>query len=272
MVAEVAAAVGAGIAMWPAFRYLCKVTGRRAAVGAVVVWLVLGLLILVFGPRALPAGGGFPLWLLFQRVAAAHMVVGVFLSTSFAGILLVQARLSALGRETLTTAAKRAGQIVLELLWLRKTLKQFLASFGLVISGAVLAAGALRVALLADGGSPARFPVTAILTYGGFFTALTALIFIPAYLAWQDQVGRLRDQLYPVPEDGLSPHDWYESRSDFDTLMSARTSAGTILNSAFGIVAPLAGSFLSTLIPALLRRSATPRKIGASAQADPAGM
>jgi hypothetical protein len=161
------------------------------------------------------------------------VIVGTFPSTSFAGILLVQARLSTLGRETLTTVAKKAGQIVLELLWLRRTLQQFLASFALVISGAVLAAGALRVALLADGESPARFPVVAILTYGGFFTALTALIFIPAYLAWQDQVGRLRDQLYPVPEGGLSSHDWYESRNDFDTLLSARTSAGTVLNLAF---------------------------------------
>ena len=106
-----------------------------------------------------------------------------------------------------------------------------------------------RAVLLADGLAPAKFPAIEILIYGGVFTAVSALIFVPSYLAWQDAVGYVRDQLFPVPANGIPSHDWSQGRGDFDTMLSARSSAGSVFTAAFGILAPLAGSLLTALIP-----------------------
>lgn len=245
---EVAAAAVVGIGTLPAFRLLGQATGRRAVIRAVGIWLVVGLLITMFGSA--PLASHSPLWLHFARVTIATVVVGIFITPSFVGLLLMQTRLSALGREIPSeVASDRAGRVVVELLWLRATMQRFLVSFAVVISGAVLAAGALRGALLADGAPAEDLPVVAVLIYGGFFTVLSALIFVPAYVAWQERVVDLRDQLHPVPENGLPPHDWYQARSDFDTLLSAHSGAGSVLTAAFGILAPLAGSLVTTLIP-----------------------
>ncbi|MBV8540744.1 MAG: hypothetical protein JO364_00290 [Pseudonocardiales bacterium] len=249
LAAEVAAAAAAGITTWPAFRILARATGRRAVWRAVVAWLAAGLLV-IFGPRALISGKEFLLWLLFERVTLFTIVAGIFVSPSFLGLLLAQARLSALKQVTFREVTEeRAGRVVLELLWIRVAMQRFLVSFAVVISGAVLTAGALRSALIADGASAGDFPVDRILTYGGFFTVLSALTFVPAYVAWQECVVDMRDRLLPVPENGLPPHDWHEARSDFDALLSAQPSAGSIFAAGFSILAPLAGSLVTTLIP-----------------------
>jgi hypothetical protein len=247
--AEVGAAVAVGVATWPTFRVIGQATGRRAIIRGIISLLAAGLLIM-FVPRAVTTSGDFPLWLHFARVTVATLVVGIFVSPSFLGLVLVQTRLHALAQEApIEVAAERGGHVVVELLWLRAALQRFLVSFAVVISGAVLAAGALRNALLADGAPAENLPVVSILSYGGFFTVLSALIFVPAYLTWQEQVFDLRDQLYPVPRNGLQPHDWYQARSDFDVLLSARSSAGSRLATAFGILAPLAGGLVAALIP-----------------------
>lgn len=80
-------------------------------------------------------------------------------------------------------------------------------------------------------------------------TALTALIFVPAYVAWQERVSDLRDTLHPVPEDGRPTHDWIQSRDDLDTLLVARASGGRVLVTAFGVLAPLTASVVSGLLP-----------------------
>jgi hypothetical protein len=246
--AYAAAAAAVGLATLPAFRLLGQAAGRPATIWAVAAWAVVGLLITIFGPRALPAHS--PLWLQSERVTAANLVCGIFVTPSFAGLLLVQTRLSALRRETPSrVAADRAGGVVVELLWLRAALQRFLVSFGVLISSGLLATGALRGALLADGVSADVIPGISLLTYGAFFTALAALIFVPAYVAWQGQVVHLKDNLYPVPENGLPSRDWHQARSDFDNLLSARSSAGSVFAAAFGVLAPLAGGLVTALIP-----------------------
>jgi hypothetical protein len=64
-----------------------------------------------------------------------------------------------------------ADQAIVELLWLRAAMRRFLSTFALVVSGAILAAGALRLALLANGQPPQSLPVLDILTYGGIAAA-----------------------------------------------------------------------------------------------------
>jgi hypothetical protein len=245
--AYAAAAAAVGLATLPAFRLLSQATGRRATIWAVATAPVVGLLIWIFGPRSLPAPS--PLWMHYQRVTVANAICGIFIIPSFAGLLLVQTRLSALRRETPSkVAADRAGGVIVELLWLRAALQRFLVSFGVLISAGLLGIGALRGALLAGGVSAADIPGIDILAYGAFLSALAALLFVPAYVAWQGQVVDLRDKLYPVPDNGLPSRDWHQARSDFDTLLSARSSAGSVFTAAFGILAPLASSLVTALI------------------------
>ncbi len=106
---------------------------------------------------------------------------------------------------------------------------------------------ALRLAVLAF--DPAvNVPILRLLTFGGVNTALIALIFVPAYVAWQERVSELRDGLHPVPEDGRPAHDWFQARNDFDALLTAKASAGQVLGTAFSLLAPLTATVVSALL------------------------
>jgi len=144
----------------------------------------------------------------------------------------------------------KAGGLVVELLWLRAAMLRFLTTFAATITAGLLATGALRAAVLAAGTPAAQVPPLRLLTYGGVLTAITALIFVPAYVAWQERVSELRDTLHPIPEDGRVTHDWLQARDDLDILLAARSSAGRVFAAAFGVLAPLMASLVSALLSA----------------------
>jgi hypothetical protein len=127
---------------------------------------------------------------------------------------------------------------------------RFLTTFAAAITVGLLALGALRTAVLASGTPAANVPSLRLLTYGGMLTAITALIFVPAYVAWQERASELRDTLHPVPEDGRPAHDWFQARDDLDALLATRASAGRVLATAFGVLAPLLASVVSALLSA----------------------
>ena len=246
--AEVGIAAALGIASFPAFLLLARATGRRATTFAVAAWPVLGMLVLLFGPQAV---GNDPLWLATGRSIGVNVIAGVFITPSFAGLLLIQTRLSALARETASAVNEgKAGGLVVELAWLRTAMLRFLTTFAAAITVGLLALGALRAAVLASGTPAANVPPLRLLTYGGVLTAITALIFVPAYVAWQERASELRDTLHPVPEDGRPAHDWFQARDDLDALLATRASAGRVLATAFGVLAPLLASVVSALLSA----------------------
>jgi hypothetical protein len=246
--AEVGIAAALGIASFPAFLLLARATGRRATAFAVAAWPVLGILVLLFGPQAV---GNDPLWLATGRSIGVNVIAGVFITPSFAGLLLVQTRLSALARETASAVNEgKAGGLVVELASLRTAMLRFLTTFAAAITVGLLALGALRAAVLASGTPAANVPPLRLLTYGGVLTAITALIFVPAYVAWQERASELRDTLHPVPEDGRPAHDWFQARDDLDALLATRASAGRVLATAFGVLGPLLASVVSTLLSA----------------------
>jgi len=246
--AEVGTAAALGIASLPAFLLLARTTGRRSTALAVASWPVLGALVQLFGPRAV---GTIPLWLDTGRIIGVNVIAGVFITPSFAGLLLVQTRLSALARETApAVSAGKAGGLIAELAWLRAAMLRFLTTFAAAITVGLLALGALRAAVIADGTPAAHVPALRLLTYGGVLTAITALIFVPAYVAWQERASELRDTLHPVPEDGRPAHDWFQARDDLDALLATQASAGRVLATAFGVLAPLAASVVSALLTA----------------------
>ena len=135
--AEVGIAAALGIASFPAFLLLARATGRRATTFAVAAWPVLGILVLLFGPQAV---GNDPLWLATGRSIGVNVIAGVFITPSFAGLLLVQTRLSALAREIASAVNEgKAGGLVVELAWLRTAMLRFLTTFAAAITVGLLA-------------------------------------------------------------------------------------------------------------------------------------
>ncbi|MEU6090992.1 hypothetical protein ABZ865_30285 [Streptomyces sp. NPDC047085] len=247
--AEAGAAAALGIAALPAFLRLANAMGRSVTVRVVTMWPALGILMVFFGPRALDEHN--PLWLGFARYTTINAATWAFITPCFAGLLLVHTRVAALTRETTTAVAQgTAGALVEELLWLRTAMQRFLTAFAAAITGGMLALGALRSAMLANGTPAGQLPVLRLLTYGGVFTATSALLFVPAYVAWQSSVSAMRDALHPVPVDGRPPHDWVEARADFDTLLDARSTAGRVLTAVFSVLAPLVGTVVTALFAA----------------------
>jgi hypothetical protein len=236
------------VASFPAFLVLARAAGRRATILAVAAWPVLGVLVLVFGPVAV---GAIPLWGATLRSAAVNVIAGVFVTPSFAGLLLVHPRLSALAASMSDAVDEgSAGRLIVELAWLRAAMVRFLTTFATAITAGLLALGALRVAVLAFGTPARHVPALRLLTYGGVLTGVAALIFVPAYVAWRDRAVELRDVLHPVPADGRPGHEWFQARDDLDGLLATKTSVGAILGAAFGVLAPLAASVVSTLLAA----------------------
>jgi hypothetical protein len=189
------------------------------------------------------------LWGAAARTTAANLIAALFITPAFAGLLLVQTRLSSLARGIASAADDdKAGGLIVELLWLRAAMLRFLATFAAALTSGVLAVGALRLAVLAVGTPPASVPPLRLLTYGGVLTAVIALIFMPAYVAWQARVWELRESLYPVPEDGRPGHDWFQARDDLDGLLAARISVGRVFATAFSVLAPLTASVVTAFL------------------------
>ena len=139
--AYVGTAAALGIASFPAFWRLARTAGRHAAARAVAAWPVLGALLFLFGPYVV--GKDIPLWLGFARSTAANVIAGVFITPSFAGLLLVQTRLSALARKTASAANEgKAGGLIVELSWLRTAMLRFLTTFAAAITIGLLGIGA----------------------------------------------------------------------------------------------------------------------------------
>jgi hypothetical protein len=246
--AEVGVAAALGIASFPAFLVLARATGRRATILAVAAWPVLGALLLSFGPTAVENP---PLWLGTGRTIAINLLAGLFITPSFAGLLLIQPRLAGLASEAAAAVPDgTAGRLIVELAWLRAAMLRFLATFATAITAGLLALGALRDAALAEGTPAVQVPALRLLTYGGVLTAVAALIFVPAYAAWQGSAAEVRDALHPVPEDGRPARDWFQARDDLDGLLESRASAARVLATAFGVLAPLLASVVSALLSA----------------------
>lgn len=177
------------------------------------------------------------------REIGLGFLVGLFTLPTVSGLVLAALLLS---RAKLPWDGMGAAVAITELSQIRSYLQRFLAVLALVIGGNVLVAGAFRAALLAHSQQP---PLEAIvlLVYGAMMTGLLALVYVPAQLAWQAKARALRDELYPLPQDGRPNHDWYISRADLEGMLNLKVSAGATLATALGLLAPFASSLVTAV-------------------------
>lgn len=93
---------------------------------------------------------------------------------------------------------------------------------GVAIGAATLATGALRNAVIASGSvTDSQFPPIYPLLYGGLFTAILAMIYLPTYDELQCTSRRVVEMAYPLDWHDGPVHRWFERRRDITELPRA---------------------------------------------------
>jgi hypothetical protein len=131
----------------------------------------------------------------------------------------------------------------------REQLQRFMLVLGLGVTLFTLATGALRQALIAAEVTTAEaFPVIFVLMFGGYYTILLAVLYLPAYAALLEAGRRLRDAYCPLPE--LDNPEWDKAlakRKALEEVLQLQVSFQQGLSASLTILAPLLSGFLSVL-------------------------
>ncbi|QQQ80600.1 hypothetical protein IOD16_16665 [Saccharothrix sp. 6-C] len=239
------------------FHALPLATGWRAARadgrGPLLCYVAFAAAILAFlwaggGPVAqLPPAAVAPVsrgLVLLALTAAAPAVLGLWLVTT--RLRLVTAALSAP-----TTPPTRADAVLADLIDCRRAIGVCLTVLATIVTIAVVDSGAQRKAFLAGGVPPAKFPPEWVLLYGALFTAISLLLYVPTFVAWRTRCLLFVDQCYPLPADARPTAAWVEGRTRLIGVLGADLTVGKSLTAAFGLLAPLAVSVLSVVVPGL---------------------
>jgi hypothetical protein len=223
-------------ALWPVAAYVVF-----AAMVTTFLWAGGGVLTQLRPPAVLPVSR---VLVVLGLIAAAPAVLGLWL---------VHTRLRRISERLSgpTEPPTRAVDVLEDLLGCRRAIGTCLTVFALIVTIATVDSGAQRKAFLATGTPPERFPPEWVLLYGALFTALSLLLYVPAFVAWRTRCRRLIDELYPLPADVRPSADWVDGQARLTQVLGADLTVGKNLTAAFGILAPLATSVLAVAIPGL---------------------
>jgi hypothetical protein len=169
-------------------------------------------------------------------------------ATCFCGLLLINGiahkRAASSGFDSMS-----AGESIRELIKTRSDLRKFLICTAIIIAAIMISLGALRNSL--NTYYETDLTSTGILVFGAIFAGLLAVISIPAYVAWRATAQALRDDLYPLPHDGRPSREWYQGRSNLETLLEMRVGTGQRFAVLAGIASPIIISIVSVFIPTI---------------------
>jgi hypothetical protein len=141
----------------------------------------------------------------------------------------------------------RAGPALEAYLELRSHLRQFLLIAGAVVTGAVLAAGALQNAI--DGYMSQTGRPGFVLLYGLFLSTLLAAAYAPAFNALRNAGDRVLDELEPSPRP--ADRDWplpTPRRRDLRAYLELDVGFVESLRVGVVVLAPLASGLVSLLL------------------------
>jgi hypothetical protein len=160
------------------------------------------------------------------------------------GMRLVQA---AAERTCAETTLPNEGQIV-RFVELRKCLQLLLTCLGVILGGAIFAAGANRNATLADN-PHVVFPAEWVLLYGATVSGVVALAYWPTHARVVALGEELRDRCVPVPSPAAAAWAaWSTDRKALEELLGLQASTATSLRTGAAILTPLAGSGIGVLL------------------------
>ena len=83
---------------------------------------------------------------------------------------------------------------------------------------------------------------------GAYFSALLALLFVPAYLAVQEAARAAVDTLVPLADAMFPNHEWFERQSDLRAFLGLDVSIVGLFSAVFAVLAPVASSVLATYL------------------------
>lgn len=141
--------------------------------------------------------------------------------------------------------------VVRRYLALRGELQRLLFLLGTAVGLATLSTGALRnAAVAADPATAVRYRPELVLLLGIFFSATTALVYVPVYLRLTRMGGEIRDRMIPAEPPGVGELiDWQQRRKAAGELLQLQASPLESLQAGFVILAPLTSSILAVLVP-----------------------
>ncbi|MER6077017.1 hypothetical protein [Streptomyces sp. NPDC001833] len=146
---------------------------------------------------------------------------------------------------------RRPGKVMSDLLFVREALRRLMVLFSLMIGAVVFATGALRSAYLAVGHPHADFPAVSVLLFGGLFTAMLALLFVPVYVDQRAFRRHMRDSLSRFPRDGRPAEDWYAQRERLTGLLQLNSGALEAVQVTTAVLGPLLGALVTLFVPDL---------------------
>lgn len=135
----------------------------------------------------------------------------------------------------------------------RAQTKRFLGLAGAAVGLAVLASGALQRAVVPQFIDETKFPASAVLLYGAFFTTILTVVYLPAHLSLRRLCADLREMWYPMTTMPSPTDDefgeWHEGRKRIDGLTQFDLTVSQQLQAAIFVLTPLLSGILGSLIP-----------------------
>jgi uncharacterized membrane protein len=204
------------------------------------------------------------LFLIIGLVAGAPSIMGIWLIESALARVKdrieeakeAKAKEAREAKETTTqkpeTRAGPEAQILSDLMLARTKLLALLLAFGSLIGVAVLATGALRQAVLAvktSDGKAAEYPIEYVLIFGLFYSALLAIIYVPAYFRLQDRSRDYIELVFPLPAKGHYTDEEYKDRDNLGKMLHIDASLQETFQTGLAIIGPLLATLVSVLLP-----------------------
>lgn len=221
---------------------------RREIVVSSIVFLTAALTFTTFAVWV----PDLPSWLPQYRVrlmilSAAAIVIALGAAI---GMWLVHSALRRLVRESGLPPAKPTAEQVRRLVLLGDVLKRFLVLLGLLLTGAIVGAGAERNAVLAYAEkhkvADVLFPGEYVVVYGLFLSALAALVYTPVHLTFLAVGRNFRERFFPpVAPDDDAWSDRLGQRRTFDEMLDLSSSTGATFKASVAALSPLIASLLA---------------------------
>lgn len=232
---------------WRDFQRAWRLAGETTRYRAITAYAVVGIAT-IFGTFWVISPLYTSLFFFNWRALTLSIVTLVASATCFCGLLLINgiAHKRAASR---AFDSMSAGESIRELMKMRSDLRKFLICTAIIITAIMVSLGALRNALNAY--YETDLTPTGILVFGAIFAGVLAMISIPAYVAWRASAQALRDDLYPLPRDGRPSKEWYQGRSNFETLLEMQVGTGQRFAVLAGIASPIIISIVSVFIPTI---------------------
>jgi hypothetical protein len=130
---------------------------------------------------------------------------------------------------------------------LRELLGHAVTILSVIVAGITLTTGALRLAVTSSD-KHADFPVASVLVYGGFFSLLLALVYLPVQLRLLELGRHLRDWAAPVTARDEWHGERFKRRGDAETQLGLTAGPVASMQAGLAILAPLATGLVGALL------------------------